>query len=294
MKKQSITFLNLWVVALAVIGFNGSPENYFNRLLNQEKPTAIVAEDPIELVPAVSVENSPHAASVIDEQLAQKLDALGLNVGTGTISLPGSLNHCKSIVYKTLRSLPAEAVTPLKNVTLKFNSDGLRGQAGGSQLVLKCVEMEDEELVGVLVHEMGHVVDTGLLLGSADSGNSEFMDGTNPVFKNDLSLDFYRLSFVSERELRTDATKLDFVSGYAMSDPFEDFAESYNYYILHGAEFRKLLPTSKTLAKKYEYLFTSVFHGKEYNNGEESNVLLRTRSFDTTVLSYDLKKFFVL
>ena len=33
----------------------------------------------------------------------------------------------------------------------------------------------------VLVHEMGHIVDTGLKTGNSWTGNSEFMDGELPI-----------------------------------------------------------------------------------------------------------------
>jgi hypothetical protein len=121
------------------------------------------------------------------------------------------------------------------------------------------------------------------------------MDGANPVYSDDPSLDFYKISFENQTTLKDIASDLDFVSGYAMSDPYEDFAESYAYYILHGNEFRELAQNNESLNQKYGYLKTRIFDGNEYFNGDEShNVELYTRQYDVTVLPYDMEKFFVI
>ena len=39
-----------------------------------------------------------------------------------------------------------------------------------------------------------------------------------------------------------------------MSDPFEDFAESFNLYLNHYAVFKMLAGNNKNLQKKYEYM----------------------------------------
>lgn len=239
-------------------------------------------------------------AVIYEKDYAERLDNLGITLHPGTDftpdskPTPSSLNHCKSLVYKTLKSLPQAPVKHLKNLTLYFTDQGRRGLGGGSTVILRCQNVTDEELVGVFTHEMGHIHDTGVMQGSFWSGESRFKDGNSPVYKNDPSVQFYQLSFDNEKKLKKEASKFDFVSGYAMSDPFEDFAESYAYYILHGSEFRKLTKSNKVLAQKYEFLKKEVFKGKEYYNGDESKVKVTTRNYDVTVLPYDLTKFFAL
>lgn len=205
-----------------------------------------------------------------------------------------SLNHCKSLVFRTLKSLPAQAVAQIKRLTLQSGTEGRRGWGGGSTIILRCDGLKDEELVSVLVHEMGHVTDTGLLNGNFSSAASEFMDGNVPVYTDDPSLEFYRFSFRDERTLRQGSTELDFVSGYAMSDPFEDFAETYNFYVLHGDEFRRMKAYNTVLQQKYDFLKIVVFRGDEFFNGSSDDTSTFSRNYDTTVLDYDLKKFFVL
>ncbi|MCC6643751.1 putative zinc-binding metallopeptidase, partial [Candidatus Peregrinibacteria bacterium] len=187
------------------------------------------------------------------------------------------------------------------NLTLYFSSTGRRGLGGGSTIILRCQNVTDSELVGVLVHELGHIKDTGVLKGDFWAGESEFKDGEKAIFQNDLSLDFYRISFANEKALKKGAVEKDFVSGYAMSDPFEDFAETYNFYILHGEQFRKMAEDNPNLQAKYDYMRDIVFEGREYGNyerisydGDLSKELLKKRNYDSTILEYNLKEFLAI
>ncbi len=291
MHKKTTTFFNLWVLMTSLLGFNltnFNPQTYLNSLTQNS------------LADTKYIEYN-HSAPLDENHYAAELDGLGLNLQTGAGSTQeskpdlSSLNHCKSLVYRTLASLPQEVVSHLQNLTLTFDTEGRRGLGGGSTIILHCNNVTDEELVGVLVHEMGHIQDTGVEQGNPSSGESEFHDGSNPVYNDDPSLDFYRLSFLDEKTVRPNATMLDFVSGYAMTDPFEDFAETYNYYILHGDQFRELATKDDILQKKYDFLKTRVFHGKEFFNGDDSRqILYANRDYDTTILHYDMQKFFTV
>lgn len=246
---------------------------------------------------------------IIDEQF----ETLGITLHPGTEytsqskANPLTLQHCKSLVYRTLKSLPAEPVRHLKNLTLYFADTGRRGLGGGDTIILRCQNVTDEELVAVLVHEMGHIMDTGVmsgkdnllasaldLAGSADE--AVFMDGTHPVSNDDPSVEFYSISFKDSTTLKDDANPLDFVSGYAMTDPFEDFAESYAYYVLHGDDFRTLAKRNKKLRQKYEFLKEKVFNDVEYYNGDETgkSVDFGQRNYDVTILPYSIDKFFII
>lgn len=286
MYKNTITFFNLWVLLSSLMGVNFNPQTSLDTLAQNT------------LAESKYIEYN-HSAPLDENHYAAQLDGLGLRLTSEDRSTQegkpdlSSLNHCKSLVYRTLSSLPRETVNHLQNLTLNFSNEGRRGLGGGSTIILRC-NLPDEELVGVLVHEMGHIEDTGVISGSSSTGPSEFKDGSTPVYNDDPSLDFYRLSFLDDKILRPNATMLDFVSGYAMSDPFEDFAETYNYYILHGNEFRKLATKSDVLQKKYDFLKTRVFYGKEFYNGDDAREInYADRDYDTTVLRYDIQKFFV-
>jgi len=287
--KRSITFFNLAALITALLSLPSQSGQMFNALLESKRANEQMV---------VETQNAP----LSEEEAAAKLPDLGISLHPGTDfesddpkPTTTSLNHCKSLVYKTLQSLPSGHSKNLKSLTLYFSDTGRRGLGGGSTIILRCQNVTDEELIGVLVHEMGHVVDTGSLQGSSDSGISNYVDGQNPVYNDDPSAEFYSYTFKNENTQNDNATETDFVSGYAQTDVFEDFAESYAYYVLHGNEFRELAYSNAVLASKYDFLKNKVFNGKEYFTGDDTKeVDLLARNYDVTILPYDMRKFLAI
>lgn len=293
------TFLFSFFVSFLTLSLLFGSSNGFEVLANSNWNTSATVK---QSYLNESLENrngvSYNASAATEMNYSAALEDLGIRLHPGETykpesnGSPSSLNHCMSLVYRTLTVLPKEAVGAVNDLTLYFSNTGSRGLAGGNRVILRCQNVTDEELVAVLVHEVGHIVDTGVINGNWLDGKSEFMDGSKPVYANDPSTFFYRLSFRTDKSLKPDADEKDFVSGYAMTDPFEDFAESYAYYVLHGDEFRKLARYNKVLKRKYRYIKYTVFDGVEFSddrNVERLNVLLR--KFDVTVLDYDMERF---
>lgn len=84
----------------------------------------------------------------------------------------------------------------------------------------------------------------------------------------------------------------DFVSGYAMTNQYEDFAESYVYYILHNRDFYSRSETSKVLREKYNFFETYVFTQKEfYKEAFSQDTEIKSYYWDITKISVDIKKF---
>ncbi|PIQ78035.1 hypothetical protein COV82_01940, partial [Candidatus Peregrinibacteria bacterium CG11_big_fil_rev_8_21_14_0_20_46_8] len=206
---------------------------------------------------------------------------------------PKDESRCKSLVYLTLQKLPQNHVQGLQTLTLFYTHDGRRGLGGNGGIVLRCLNISDAELTGVLVHEMGHIVDEQFLQGSNNRALTNFFDFGRPILADDPSYMFYNISWENNTEKRLNTVAADFVSGYAASDPFEDFAESYAYYILHGEEFRTLTASNSSLKRKYEVLKSYVFQGAEFGNFMPSERSLNkvTREYDVTVMPYELRAF---
>jgi hypothetical protein len=196
-------------------------------------------------------------------------------------------DHCKALVEQTLRQVPNELTDSLEQLTLYFSHRRSRGLSNARLLELRCSELADTEIVAVLVHELGHIADLGALRGTGEA--SGFTDGSYQIPQGDPSVEFYQLSWADSQTKRFSAEQKDFVSGYAATDPFEDFAESFTYYILHGADFRLMSAESETLAKKYAYLRESVFTGVEYDSAETAKE--GRRVWDATLVPYELHSF---
>ncbi|MFC1810700.1 putative zinc-binding metallopeptidase, partial [Patescibacteria group bacterium] len=116
-------------------------------------------------------------------------------------------------------------------------------------------------------------------------------DGSIPIYNDDPSLRFYKLSWNNENEMKEGSVKANFVTGYAMTDPFEDFAETYNYYILHGSQFKQMAKYDKTLRRKYIYIKYFVFEGQEFDYDPYNETVNGWRNYDSTLLNYDYETF---
>ncbi|MDD5750966.1 MAG: hypothetical protein PHS73_00410 [Candidatus Peribacteraceae bacterium] len=165
------------------------------------------------------------------------------------------LKH-KIIATEVFNLLPVSCQGSLKHFYVRYEKPERRGLAGKSTVIIDGT-LPDEEFRAVLVHEMlGHVFDLGCMTGSAQAGASTFRDGADPVYNDDPSFAFYRISWTDAKTKRSDAVSADFVSGYAASDPFEDMAESVAYYMLQNAAFRSRARENAVLAVKLKWLET--------------------------------------
>ena len=201
------------------------------------------------------------------------------------------LNAIKQNQIETaLKKLPEHHAKSVKNIILDYSQLAHRGLGGNSMIILRAVNMGTEEMVGVLIHEVAHNVDYADLIPDEEIHKSVFRDGKMTLYETDPSLDFYRISWLSNTQRKKTATNMDFVSGYAMSDPFEDFAESYVFYVLHNKDFKALAASSEALYAKYRFIKYEVFGGREFDTGD-GRVKDNQRPWDITVLRYNINEF---
>ncbi len=200
----------------------------------------------------------------------------------------------KDEIMSVIKKLPANHLATLKNLVLDYNSTAHRGLGGKELIILRAVNIGKEEFFAVMIHEIGHNVDLGYLGEANQNEKSNFTDNGKPVYKTDPSLNFYKISWDDDQTRKKDAGNLDFVSGYAVTDPFEDFAESYIYYVLHNKDFKSKTQTSAKLLQKYNFMKNKVFNGKEFDTGNYLSDKLNNRPWDITLLSYNLNSFLAI
>ena len=142
--------------------------------------------------------------------------------------------------------------------------------------------LDYEQFFEVLTHELGHIVDLGVLVGDSFLKSSNFTEFGHKSFSiDDPSLKFYKLSWLSEKVKKPDAFIEDFVSGYWMTDPFEDFAESFNTYLNHNFIFRQMATESNILRQKYNFI-AKLFKWNYINSGKWFHYTSWYRSWDST------------
>ena len=86
--------------------------------------------------------------------------------------------------------------------------------------------------------------------------------------KADPSEEFYAISWVKPNIMKAWLSGSSFISGYAATNQYEDFAESFTMYVFHNKEFLKRAKVNNIVQKKYNFLktriFWDVFLGSEY------------------------------
>ncbi len=293
--------LALWIGLRTLAGMSSNPAILSPTIPPQSSTTSVK-----QVFLAASTNNSTITDTAVSSQTStnksinylNQIRALGIEILPGSSHDPSSqdnpaaLQQCAALAYNTLRVMPQDTVSKIRQITFYFSTNGRRGLGGGSTIILRCNNVSNEELTAVLIHELGHITDSSVLSGNPLAGKSEFMDGRQPVYLDDKSLLFYRISFSNEKTLKTGSKTEDFVSGYAMSDPFEDFAETYNYYVLHSQAFRHLASDNNQLLAKYNFMKDYVFAGHEYNWDQGVDLIGDlSRPYDVTLLGYNLKDF---
>jgi len=169
--------------------------------------------------------------------------------------------HHRELADKVLRALPSFCRANLKNFYVNYDKNASNRGLGGASTIIIVGTVPENEFRALLVHECGHVTDLGGLRGSPVSPQSSFYDGNTPIYQNDPSLAFYQISWLTPIIYQPNMREVDFVSGYATSNPFEDFAETFTFYALQKTEFQRLARTNPVLKAKYDFMERVVFSG---------------------------------
>lgn len=168
-----------------------------------------------------------------------------------------------------------EKVTPLE-----LNIDNIRidprWQVVWNKLILSGKMNNLRESMKVFVHELGHIVDLHYLPNLWDYDPSE---------------NFYNISWLSYQVKKKNTKIEDFVSWYSLTNKYEDFAESFWFYIFHNEEFKRRASKNINIARKYNFFSKFVFINSEFQNTYFENTNIVAYNWDTTKIGINLKKY---
>lgn len=161
---------------------------------------------------------------------------------------------------------------------LFWNDFETRGRMREKKIYLYSLErLQDNEIFSVFVHEFWHYYDIYGL------PRSRF---------GDLSEKFYEISWEEVDILKAGQEVHNFVSGYAMTNKYEDFAESYTYYILHNSAFLERSFQNPVLAQKYAFFEQYTFPQKEfYKRSFAVDARILPYYWDITKIEIEREKF---
>lgn len=145
-----------------------------------------------------------------------------------------------------------------------------RASIEGRRLTLGLEGIGPEELTALLIHEGSHHYDL--------------------TRHTDRSV-FARISWQTDDIKKPDAQLIDFVSGYALTNSYEDFAESVTFFLLFEREFFERAQKSAILMQKYQHI-QQIFAptGRDVLTSYASGALAMYH-WDTTRIPFDQKKY---
>lgn len=136
---------------------------------------------------------------------------------------------------------------------------------------------QENEFVQLLVHEVAHYIDIYSLISI----------GKNP----DPSSYFYEISWEGSKTKRPTETIASFVSGYAATNQWEDFAESLTFYVFHNDTFAERALKNESLRKKYLFFSTYVFVNGTFLDTDFGVGAVPSYIWDTTKVPVSVKKY---
>lgn len=152
-----------------------------------------------------------------------------------------------------------------------------RGRMKDARVVLSPYIALDTEFIKLFAHELAHYIDIYV-----------FIPGWG---MSDASEDFYHISWQSSTTKHSGQSVHDFVSGYAATNQYEDFAESFVFYVFHNATFADRALKNESLRQKYLFFANSVFPGKSFQGSDFSIGRVPAYSWDTTKIPFSLQKY---
>lgn len=134
----------------------------------------------------------------------------------------------------------------------------------------------DSEFLKLLVHELAHFVDIYMLPNK---------------WGKDISHDFYKISWQNSTTKRAWQKQQNFISGYAATNQYEDFAESFVFYIFHNRVFEDRALRDDTIRQKYLFLQSYIFPNGTFVDTDFSLGRMPAYTWDTTKLPISLQKY---
>jgi len=134
------------------------------------------------------------------------------------------------------------------------------------------------EFNAVWIHEFAHFIDLYYLKKSLIVDVSDY---------------YYKISWDGVTVIKPWLTWEDFVSGYAMTNKYEDFAETYTYYVLHNRDFLERAKKSQILKKKYDFINKYLFRDYSMRGTNFSVSWDQIQSYyrDITKIDFSLQNF---
>ena len=163
------------------------------------------------------------------------------------------------------------------NILIDGSQREPRGRMRDAGISLSPYVVRDTEFTKLFIHELAHYIDIYVFIPSSK--------------KDDPSDSFYTISWKKPSVKYANQGTMDFVSGYAQTNQYEDFAESFVFYVFHNAIFADRALRSESLRQKYLFFARTVFPRGYFQGTDFTIGRVPSYVWDTTKISYSLQKY---
>ena len=203
-------------------------------------------------------------------------------MASSSVAIKNQNTHLESSFrIKTIKQILYSSVMDFNYSKLQVILDGNqrepRGRMKDAKISLSPYVSKDAEFTKLFVHELAHYIDIYALVGTYS--------------RPDISDSFYYISWQSPTVKRANQGTIDFVSGYAATNQYEDFAESFVFYIFHNETFADRALRSDAIREKYLFFANHIFPKKTFQGTDFSIGRVPSYVCDTTKISYSLQKY---
>lgn len=233
------------------------------------------------LVLCVSFLVFPYSASantgiIPQNVLQEELSGLSFRIPQA-VSLDRKFQEKLTLIKNTIRFSALGFVYPLITVEFDPNMKEPRGKVRGKHMTLSTLVEAPEEFLKLFVHELGHCIDLFIITAKGDTP--------------DPSLDFYAISWQSPNVKHASMGRYAFVSGYAATNQYEDFAETLVWYVFHNEDFVDRAMRNDAMRQKYLFFAEKVFPNGAFQGMDFSTGRTPPYFWDTTKIPIQLQKY---
>lgn len=206
----------------------------------------------------ITIQPQKNRVSCADAGICNKIHILDWYTNTQKSNYYTALLRVVTPLHNLLPANPTSLWQTLYSLTLKPTAqwDDRRGLGWTKTIQITTQNIRNtQEFREVLTHEIAHVFDLWMLVWKNSTKNTDFLiNNVSYSTIDDPSLDFYKISRKNSTTRHPTSSYLDFVSGYGMTSPYEDFSESFNMYLWHNSAFKLWTQNSPILLQKYNYM----------------------------------------
>lgn len=284
------TFIFAFLLSYFIWWLNNEDENYnlyskemqnFTDINYVHDTNSYVKDEKIENknIEIISVKNTPEKNIEQIENIKKSENKKYIEISFDPEDLAYNVVWWNKInyVYNILDSNKFENLDINTALTIKNENWKIRWNFHKNNINMFKYSLKEKEFLRVFIHELWHYVDI------------EFLNKN--LLWNDLSNDFYNISWDNTKTIKKWQSISSFVSWYSMTNKYEDFAESFTYYILHNRDFKNKSKYNSKLKLKYDYFTKYIFKNNYFINTSFSKEKYKDYYWDTTKVNYNLDSF---